>query len=306
MLEEQIASQLSVVLPAFNEEAGIAVTLAGLQRDCPGVEIIVVDDASTDGTSAAVRKVAGVRLIRHRYNRGQGGALKTGMQFATRPYVAWFDADNEHRTEDLANLARKVVADDLVAVIGQRVTRSASLVRGVGKTLIRLMGRGLKINAGSDLNCGLRVFRREIISGYLPLIPDRFSASLMTTLIMLERRYPLGFLPIQTNPRIGTSTVRLKDGFEAILMLLRAVMLFAPTRVFLPVGAGLGAVGIVYSLLVSLIRGAGLPVGGMLLMVLGVLLVMLGLIADQISQFRLSQLPQKLLVDVDEPDELTK
>lgn len=287
-------SDLTVILPAYNEEAGIAVTLRQLQSACPDAEIIVVNDCSRDGTAAAVKAFPSVRLINHTYNRGQGAALKTGMAAASRPYVAWFDADNEHRTEDLHRLYERALQENLVAVIGQRLSASANWVRGSGKALIRLIGRGLQIKAGPDLNCGLRIFRRDVIVRYLPLIPDRFSASLLTTLIMLERGYPMAFEPISTNPRIGTSTVRLRDGFEAILQLLRAVMLFAPLRLFLPLGFALLGIGGIYSAILLALVGNGLPAAGVLMIISGLLSIMLGLIADQISQLRLAQLPAQI------------
>jgi len=283
-------ASLSVVVPAFNEQAGLGVTLEGLLSELPGAEIIVVDDCSTDDTS----KIAigyDVIVVRHTFNQGQGAALKTGMAHASRDYVAWFDADNEHRVEDLMRMAELVRSKELVAVIGQR-RGSASFVRGAGKWLIRLVGKGLKINAGSDLNCGLRVFRREVILRYLPLIPDRFSASLVTTLTMIERRYPILFEPISVNERIGESTVRLRDGFEAMFLLLRSVLLFAPMRVFLPSGVALIGLGALYSAALAVWVGRGIPAAGLLMLVLGMLLIILGLIADQISQLRLSQLPQ--------------
>ena len=169
--------------------------------------------------------------------------------------------------------------------------------------MIRTIGRGLKIRAGSDLNCGLRVFRRDIIVRYLPIVPDRFSASLMTTLIMLERRYPIEFMPVATNPRIGASSVRLKDGFEAILMLLRAIMIFAPIRVFFPFGLWMVAIGLVYGFAIFLMRREGFPVGAMLLVVVGLLSMMLGLIADQISQMQLTRLSEGVPLDTDtQPD----
>ncbi|SFD35060.1 glycosyltransferase family 2 protein [Devosia psychrophila] len=281
---------LSVVVPAFNEQAGLGVTLEGLLSQLRGAEIIVVDDCSTDATSQ-VGVDHGVKVIRHAFNQGQGASLKTGMQHASRDYVAWFDADNEHRVEDLMRMVELVQSKDLVAVIGQR-QRSVSMVRGAGKWLIRLVGKGLKINAGSDLNCGLRVFRRDVILRYLPLVPDRFSASLVTTLIMVERRYPISFEAISVNERIGQSTVRLRDGVEAIFMLVRSVLLFAPMRVFLTGGIGLIVLGTAYSAIVAAWVRLGIPAAGLLTVVLGMLLIILGLIADQISQLRLSQLPQ--------------
>jgi hypothetical protein len=287
---------LSIVIPAFNEEAGLPVALAAAREAFPAAEIIVVDDASRDGTAAVAAAVAGVRV-----NRGQGAALKTGMRAATGDWVAWFDADNEHRAADLARLVARAESERLVAVIGQRTGASASRLRGIGKALIRLVGRGLMVRAGGDLNCGLRLFRRAAIVRYLPLLPDRFSASLVTTLLMLERGYPIAFEPIDTNPRVGTSTVRLRDGFDAVLALIRAVLLFAPTRVFLPPAAVLIALGLVYSLVVAFAGGRGIPVGGVLVMGVGLLLGMLGLIADQISQMRLAQLPDASLALGEDP-----
>jgi len=295
-----VSSDLSIVIPAYNEEAGIGPTLESVLQAFPEAEVIVVDDCSKDRTAEIVSAYRSVRLIRHKFNRGQGGALKTGMGAATRAFVAWFDADNEHRTADLLRLYERIRTERLAAVIGQRVTPSANLIRGGGKWLIRLIGRGLNIKAGSDLNCGLRVFRRDVIMRYRNLIPDRFSASLITTLILVEQRYPIAFEPVKTSPRIGQSTVRLRDGFEAILWLLRAVMLFAPMRIFLPSGLFMVAAGGLYSATLALFMGQGLPAAGVLLIITGLLSIMLGLIADQISQLRLGQLPEANFVRLEE------
>lgn len=293
---ERPGADLTIVIPAFNEETGLGVTLDNLLAAFPGAEVIVVDDCSLDQTAAVACARQNVRVLRHAFNRGQGGALKTGMRHATCAWVAWFDADNEHRAEDLARLAQRARDENLVAAIGQRQA-SATLTRGVGKFLIRLIGRGLRIKVGPDLNCGLRVFRRSVILRYLALIPDRFSASLVTTLIMIERGYPIAFEPVLTNPRLGKSTVRLRDGFDAILMLLRSVMLFAPMRFFLPLGLGSIVVGTGYSLVVAFSLRTGIPVGGMLIITVGFLAVILGLVADQISQLRLGQLSESASIE---------
>jgi glycosyltransferase involved in cell wall biosynthesis len=283
-------SRLSIVIPAFNEVEAIGQVLAMVVAAMPGAEILVVDDHSCDRTCEIAKAVQGVKVIRHAFNQGQGAALKTGMRHATRDYVAWFDADNEHRVQDLDRIYARLLGDDLVAVIAQRTSGSTSLVRAVGKWVIRIIGQGLRIKAGSDLNCGLRVFQRNVIVRYLGLIPDRFSSSLVTTLVMLERRYPIAFEPIVTNPRIGYSTVRFRDGFEAILQLVRAVLLFAPMRFFLPLGLWSLLIGIVYSVSLAILAGRGIPIAGMLLILAGMLIIVLGLLADQISQLRLGYL----------------
>lgn len=285
-----MGENLSVVIPAFNEELGIGIVVEELRKWLPKIEIIVVDDCSTDATAEIIKKL-GVIAVSHNFNLGQGAALKTGMRLATREFVAWFDADNEHRAEDLYKILERISEGRLVAIIGRR-SRSATLLRGVSKWFIRMIGRSLKINAGSDLNCGLRIFNRKIILQYLHLIPNRFSSSLITTLIMIERGYPMEFYPVQTNQRLGSSTVRMRDGMEAILQIIRCVLLFAPLRFFCGLGIPLILIGLVYGIVVALFVGLGIPVGGMLLIAIGMLLMMIGLITDQISQMRLERFSQ--------------
>jgi glycosyltransferase involved in cell wall biosynthesis len=287
--KRQWAEQLSVVIPAYNEEGGIGRTLVGLREALPTCEIIVVDDGSTDGTVEQAKAVPGVRLLKHRINRGYGGALKTGMKAATRPYVAWFDADNEHRVEDLERMAGRIASEGLVAVIGRRPKPGPSVVRNYGKLAIRMLARTLGVDIGKDLNCGLRVFRRSVILRYLSLLPDSFSASMTSTMILIEEGYRFGFEDIEVSERIGTSKVQLEDGFFTLALVLRMVMLFAPLRIFLSFGTFFLVSGTAYGVWRAVLSGRGLPVAGLLLIVTGVLLLMFGLVADQISLLRLSQ-----------------
>jgi glycosyltransferase involved in cell wall biosynthesis len=282
-------NDVSVIIPAFNEVGGIGPTLEQLSASLPGAEIIVVDDGSSDGTAALVEKHSGVTLIRHGFNRGYGAALKTGMTNASRGLVAWFDADNEHRVSDLISMIEMIRGARLAAVIGQRTSGGASAVRGVGKAVILLLARSLGFRGGRDMNCGLRVFRTEVISRYLPLLPNGYSASMTSLLVMLERGYPIGYQPVELAARIGTSKVTLRAGFASMLLVMRVIMMFAPIRIFLPVALGLFGVGAVYSIGLAVISGAGLPTLGIFMLLAGLMTGMLGLIADQMSQMRLAQ-----------------
>ena len=283
---------LSVIIPAYNEADGIVETLKSLQDELPESEIIVVDDGSTDGTADRVREFPEVRLIKHRYNRGYGGALKTGMQYATRDIIAWFDADNEHRADQLKVMVARIEDERLAAVLGQR-SRSMNPVRGFGKLMIRFLARLLKVKSGTDLNCGLRVFRREVIQPYVSLLPNGYSASLTSTIILLERNYPFDFHPVTVNSRIGQSKVALSDGFETMLLVLRVITLFAPMRVFLRLSFVLISLGLGYGLWVALRGGQGFPVLGAVVSIAGLMIGTLGLIADQISQIRLADLDRR-------------
>ena len=282
-------NKLSIVIPAYNEEEGIVETLKQLISSFPDSEIIVVDDGSTDSTVEYVTNFETVNLIKHEFNRGYGSAIKTGMQSATRDYIAWFDADNEHNAENLKNMVEILESKKLVAVLGQR-DRSINKIRGFGKFIIRRLAWSLDVKTGVDLNCGLRVFRREIILRYLYLLPDKYSASMTSTIIMIERKYPFIFHPITINQRLGESKVALSDGFEALILVLRAITLFSPIRVFLRLSILLLSVGIVYGLIKALITGLGFSVLSAILIMAGLIIGVLGLIADQISQMRLTNL----------------
>ncbi|MDX2235657.1 MAG: glycosyltransferase family 2 protein [Hyphomonadaceae bacterium] len=284
------ARRLSIVIPAYNEEDAIADTLHALQAALPGAEIIVVNDCSTDRTGMIARAVSGVIVKDHPFNRGYGAGLKTGMRAASRPLIAWFDADGEMRPADLVQMCTDLDRSRLAAVIGLRSRIATSHTRTVGKFLIRLTARALGLQIGHDINCGLRVFRREAIRPYVMLLPDGFSASTTSTMIMAERGYPVAFHPVSMNPRIGHSKVRLRHAFGSIAIVLRTVMLFAPLRIFLALSVPLLLGGAAYGAFMAVTAGRGVPTLAVLLIVSGGFLFLGGLLADQISQLRLSQL----------------
>ena len=289
MISNSVFARVSIVIPAFNEEAGIAATLDALATGAPDAEVIVIDDGSDDRTAQIALEFTNVIVAQHPFNRGYGAALKTGISIATREYVAWFDADNEHRVSDLAAMASMISARGLAAVVAQRRFSGPSPVRTLGKFFLRLAARSLKLNAGKDINCGLRLFRRDVISRYVDLLPNGFSASITSTVIMLERGYPIDFHPIELNPRMGVSKVKVADGFHAFMLVMRIFMLFAPMRIFLRAGVILFLAGVAYGLGWAILTGRGVPAGAVLLTLGGILSGFFGLVADQISQMRLSR-----------------
>lgn len=287
--DAELCKDVTIVIPAFNEENGIRATLEALTNELPGCEIIVVDDGSTDGTADAVGKFSGVSLLQHRFNRGYGAALKTGMRHASRKVIGWFDADNEHKPEVLKAMIRRLEDERLAAVLGQRST-SVSRLRGMGKFLIRLLALMLNIRAGHDLNCGLRVFRTEVIHPHIHLLPNGYSASMTSTIMLVEKKFPFKFHPLAINDRIGKSKVALSDGFETLFLVLRLICLFSPMRIFLRLSLALITIGLGYGSWVAVTHGQGFPVLAATVITAGVLVGVLGLTADQISQIRLSEL----------------
>jgi glycosyltransferase involved in cell wall biosynthesis len=248
-----------------------------------------VDDCSSDGTGEVAR-CAGATVLRNEFNRGYGASLKRGMNHASRAYIAWFDADNEHRADNLKEMVSLLHESSLAAIIGRRKIRGSNALRIFGKWAIGFVARALSVRLGPDINCGLRVFRKSAIMPYINVLPDRFSASVTSTMILVERGYMFEFHTIDLNPRVGKSKVKVAHGFEALVLVLRVVTLFAPLRIFVRGGLLSFLAGFIYGLAKAITVGQGVPPAAILLMLSGVILGMLGLIADQISQIRLNQL----------------
>jgi len=163
--------RLSIVLPAYNEEANIerAVRRATevATRLCSEYEVIVVDDGSDDDTAGIVQKLAvedrRIRLIQHPENLGYGGALKSGFLSAQMDLVFFTDADNQFDLDELEEFLGLIDKVDVVA--GYRVRRCDSWSR-------RMMARGwnylvrvLFYVPVRDIDCAFKLFRREVFDG---------------------------------------------------------------------------------------------------------------------------------------------
>jgi glycosyltransferase involved in cell wall biosynthesis len=281
-------TRLSVVIPAYDEEQAIGETVRRLREACPEIEIIVVDDGSTDATASELGRIEGVHVQTHERNRGYGASLKTGMRAAGRAFVAWYDADGQHRPSDLLEVVSPVLRGERDVVIGVRGADSARQAeRVVGKTLLKWVAQLLTRQHIPDLNSGMRCFRRDVIRRYLHLLPDGFSASTTSTILAMKRGWRVGHVPITTRHRTGKSKVRvLSDGLTTLHLIVRLVVLFEAFRVFSALGAGLMLLGFAYGLTLALIRGEGFPTFAGMVVIAGLLTVFLGIIADQITELR--------------------
>jgi glycosyltransferase involved in cell wall biosynthesis len=280
----------SVIIPAFNEELGLAPTLAALEDALPAkdFEIIVVDDGSTDRTAEIARQFSRIALIQHSSNRGYGSAIQTGTLASKGRYIIWCDSDGQHRIEDLLGVAETISKGDLDYVIGTRDTRSHEVLnRRFGKAILRTV---VGLAAGQpirDFNCGLRGFKRSLLKRYLHLLPPGFGASTTTTLLMLERHYKGSFYPVVILERLGKSTVRqVRDGLRTLMLILRIFLIFKPMLFFGSIGAASVAIGSIYGVWVSLSDRAGFPVLAAAVIIFGFQALFFGLICDQISGIR--------------------
>jgi glycosyltransferase involved in cell wall biosynthesis len=249
---------------------------------------VVVDDGSTDDTAAIARSVPGVRVLSHRRNRGYGAALKTGIRHSMNPFIAWYDADGQHDPRDLMAVVAPVIGEEADVVIGVRGAESAAQRQRVpGKLVLHAVARVVSGERIPDLNSGLRCFRREVLLRYLHLLPDGFSASTTSTLLMLKRGHRVGYVPIVAKERIGTSTVRIvSDGLRTLQLIVRIVVLFEAFRVFTVLGLGLLIPSLTYGLAVAAIRGQGFPTLAGTAVIAGLLTFFIGIVADQVVELR--------------------
>lgn len=278
-------SQLTVVIPAYNESEKIGDVISELDTEIPGIRILVIDDGSDDDTGA-VAKRSGAEVVCHRRNSGYGAALKTGIRRATTPYVAMYDADGQHRPEDLANMMRH--ASGFHILIGARGKDSdRALSRRPGKWVLARVANSLVGRKIPDLNSGLRIIHRDTIRRYLHLLPNGFSASTTTTICFLQRGYDVGFVPIVTRKRVGTSSVKqLRDGMGTFALLVNLIILFNPQRFFVPPAVLLIATGAIYGLSKAIVERQGIPTLSVLVVMTGLIVGMFGLLAKQISTLR--------------------
>lgn len=180
-------NRVALVIPAWNEEKAIARVVTAAHKTFP--LIIVVNDGSTDRTADEIKKTPAV-LVDHPINMGQGAALQTGIEFALKQpeveYIVTFDADGQHRIEDVLHMLELITTHDVDVVLGSRFLGTdqhmAFLKKMVFKTisiLNRITG-GLKL---TDTNNGLRVFTRQGAEAIDITLPDMAHASEIISII---------------------------------------------------------------------------------------------------------------------------
>ena len=271
---------VSVVIPAFNEEEGIAAVVAGVAAAGAWREIVVVDDGSTDGTAGRAEQ-AGARVVRHPYNKGNGAAVKTGIREARGEVVLFLDADGQHDPQDAARVAGAVGLFDMA--IGARSAGDQALVRAAGNALFTALASWLTGRRIPDLTSGFRAARRDRLLEVIHLLPNGFSYPTTSCLAFLKAGLNVTFVPITARRRVGSSKIRvLRDGVRFVLIILKIVTLYSPLKVFFPIAAASLALGTASGIW-NVARYDKIPMGAALLIQLGVVVFLFGLISEQIA-----------------------
>lgn len=248
---------LSVVIPAFNEEHGIAEIAArvlsietslrkvGVER----LELLVVDDGSRDRTAEVAENIPGVCLIRHAKNKGYGAALKTGFSKASGELIGFLDADGTYPPEYFASLCQAALQGaDLV--IGSRMAGADSkmpFTRRVGNFFFANLLTLLSHQKVTDSASGMRVFKREILEHIYPL-PDGLNLTPVMSTRAVHERIRIEEVPIPYSERVGRSKLSVvRDGSIFMQSMLWTVLSYNPVRILGLLGlGGLGVAGLVF------------------------------------------------------------
>ena len=279
---------LSVVIPAYNEERGIQGAVERVRTALAAQpfdwDVIVVNDGSTDGTLAAAQ-ASGARVVDSAVNNGYGSALKLGIAAGSSDYVAIIDADGTYPAEELPKMLKLAQGADMVVGDRGAAMQNVPLARRPAKWILNGLANYLAQRKIPDLNSGLRIFRRDALTPFIPLLPSGFSFTTTITMCMLSSNMRVAYVPISYGRRIGTSKVRPRDFFNFVLLVLRVIMLFNPLRIFLPLGAILFALGIAKTIYDFFLMN--LSESAIFALLAALLIWSLGLIADMISRLHL-------------------
>ena len=220
---------VSVFLPCHNEEGNIQRVAAALESELPRIadqyEIVIVDDGSRDRTGAIADALAAAnsrtKVVHHPVNRGYGAAVISGIRSCTQPWVVLCDGDGQFEAADIRRLAARVPECDVV--VGHRVNRADPVMRRVNGhawTILMRLLLGIRI---SDIDCGLKLFRRELLDGIdLQARGAMISAELMANLAGRGARIcevDVHHLPRTSGEQSGASLKVIARAFRELFLL---------------------------------------------------------------------------------------
>lgn len=209
---------ISIIIPCLDEADSIPIVIPELIENAKdqNLEIIVVDDCSSDNSCALIEKYKEVILVKNSQRLGYGGSLKRGFQIAKGRYLAFLDLDRTYSSSDLNKLYQEILEKDLSIVFGDRMSQKNEMprTRYVGNwlyaSLLEILFR-VKI---SDVCTGFRIFKRELISKVVQLPENGLNFSIAFTVLVLRIKVPFSQIPIRYDERIGRSKLSvISDGF---------------------------------------------------------------------------------------------
>ena len=249
---------LSVIIPALNEEDGIAdiiervlaVRPALAEAGVDDLELIVVDDGSQDRTAKIAGGYDDVLLISHEVNKGYGAAIKTGFRRARGELLSFLDADGTYPPESYPALCKPAL-EGAEVVVGTRMTGTDSqmpLVRRIGNTIFVTLINLVSNVQITDSASGQRIVRRETLHSLYPL-PDGLNFTPVMTTRAIHENVNMVEVPITYSERAGRSKLSVvRDGWRFLRTILGTALAYNPVRIL----GGIGALLVLLALLLGI------------------------------------------------------
>ncbi len=295
--------KLIVQIPCHNEEATLPQTVADIPRLMPGidqVEILIIDDCSTDRTVEVARTIGVDHIIQNRAKRGLAGAFRVGIDACLRngaDIIVNTDGDNQYAGADIPKLIQPILQGAADIVVGDRQTSAITdfsatkrLLQSVGSAVIRRF-------SGVDVPDAVSGFRAMSRDAALQInIVSPFSYTIEMLVQAGKKNIAVASVPVGTNPktresRLFTSIPKFLE--RSVTTLLRVYTMYQPLKVFLAIGIVMSLIGLapIVRFLFYYLSGDGaghiqsLVIGGALL-IMGLMTFLAGLVADLISHNR--------------------
>lgn len=220
--------RISVIIPAFNERTTIEEVIRRVLEQPFEKELIIVDDASTDGTRALLQQTAwpdNIRIFYHPKNRGKGAAVRTGIEQAQGDIILIQDADLEYNPSDFGAVLRPILEGNADVVYGSRFLgthRAFMFHHYVGNKMLTLMTNILYNNMLTDMETGYKAFRTPVLKS-IKIRSNRFDFEPEITAKVLKRGYRIYEVPIYYAGRDYSEGKKItwRDGIVAVWALLR-------------------------------------------------------------------------------------
>ena len=276
------SDRLSIIIPSKDEADSLKILLPAIRQKFSKAELIIVDDGSSDNTAAVVEQ-NGAIIVKHPYNIGNGGAVKSGARAATGDILVFMDADGQHNPEDIKPLLEKL-DEGFDMVVGSRsMSGQANVGRGLANTLYNMFASYMVGQKIEDLTSGFRAVNAEKFRQFLYLLPNGFSYPTTITMAFFRAGYKVAYHSIHVQQRMGKSHIRpLKDGVRFALIIFRVGTLYSPLKLFLPLSFFHFVIGFSYYLYTYITQGRFTNMSA-LLFITSILIFLIGLVSEQIS-----------------------